>query len=241
MAKPPVDVAPVLAALKRAGTAKNRDGLARYGITATNAYGVPVGTIQKLAKGYGKNHALAIALWESGVYEARMMAAFVDEPERVTLAQMNRWCTEFDNWAICDTITFHLFDRTPHALDRIEAWHTRREEFVKRAAFALLAAVALHDKALTNTQILRTLAWCEAASTDERHLVKKGVSWALRVIGVRNRELHVATLALGTRLAASADATARWIGKDVVRDLQRPVVAKKLAKLTSSVSAPRRA
>jgi 3-methyladenine DNA glycosylase AlkD len=234
MAKSTADVATVLAALERAGTAKQRDSMARYGIVAPNAYGVSVATIQKLAKGYGKNHALAAALWASGVYEARMMASFVDEPERVTVAQMNRWCAEFDNWAVCDTITFHLFDRTPHALGRIEAWHTRREEYVKRAAFALLAAVALHDKALTSAQLVRTLAWCEAASTDERHLVKKGVSWALRVIGVRNRELHAATLALGTRLAASTDPTARWIGKDVVRDLQRPVVARKLAKLATA-------
>jgi 3-methyladenine DNA glycosylase AlkD len=221
-------VATVLKSLKRAGSVKYRDGLARYGIAAPNAYGVPMGAIQKLAKATGRDHDLAIALWDTGIYEARLMAAFVGEPARVTVAEMNRWCADFDNWAVCDTLTFHLYDRTPHAFGRIKAWHKRREEFVKRAAFALLAAVALHDKKLSNDKLLSSLPWCEAAASDPRNFVKKGVSWALRTIGVRNRELHVATIALATRLAA--DPASRWVGNDVLRDLQRPIVAKKLAK-----------
>jgi 3-methyladenine DNA glycosylase AlkD len=221
-------VATVLKSLKRAGSVKYRDGLARYGIAAPNAYGVPMGAIQKLAKTTGRDHDLAIALWDTGIYEARLMAAFVGEPARVTVAEMNAWCADFDNWAVCDTLTFHLYDRTPHAFGRIKAWHKRREEFVKRAAFALLAAVALHDKKLSNDKLLSALPWCEAGATDPRNFVKKGVSWALRTIGVRNRELHVATIALATRLAA--DPASRWVGNDVLRDLQRPIVAKKLAK-----------
>ena len=227
-ARTSVDAA--LAALKHAGRASVRDGLARYGIVATNAYGVSMGTIQQLAKAAGTDHELALALWDTGIYEARMMAAFVDEPARVTVAQMNRWCADFDNWAVCDTVTFHLFDRTPFAFARIDAWRTRREEMVKRAAFALLAAVALHDKAISDAELLRTLPWCEEAASDPRNFVKKGVSWALRTIGARNLELHTPTIEVASRLAASTDGTARWIGKDVLRDLQRPLVARKLAK-----------
>jgi len=224
------DVKQVLAALERAGTQKYRDGFARYGITTGNAYGVPMGKIQSLAKSIGKNHDLAVALWETGNYEARMMTAFVGEPAKLTIAQMNTWCAEFDNWAVCDTLAFHLFDRSPHALGRIAAWRTRKPEFVKRAAFALLAAVALHDKKLDTSKLLATLPWCEAAATDERNFVKKGVSWALRTMGTRNRELHTATIKLATKLAASTDAPSRWIGKDVLRDLQRAIVARRLAK-----------
>lgn len=226
------NVTTVLASLKRAGSAKYRDGLARYGIAAPNAYGVSMGAIQQLAKATGRSHDLALALWDTGIYEARLMTSFVDEPARVTVAQMNRWCADFDNWAVCDTLAFHLFDRTPHAFGRIEAWHTRREEFVKRAAFALLAAIVLHDKSITNAKLLSALPWCEAAATDARNFVKKGVSWALRTIGMRNRELHDATIALATRLAAATDPPSRWIGHDVLRDLQRPVVARRLAKGT---------
>lgn len=224
------DTASVLASLKRAGTAKHRDGLARFGIVAANAFGVPMGAIQRLAKQTGRNHELAVALWDTEIYEARLLAAFVGEPARVTVAQMNRWCGDFDNWAVCDTVTFHLFDRTPHAFGRIEAWRDRREEFARRAAFALLAAVALHDKTVANAALLRTLPWCEAAATDARNFVKKGVSWALRTIGARNHELHAATISLARKLAASADAPSRWIGKDVLRDLERAVVARRLAK-----------
>jgi len=226
-----VTVEAALAALKRAGTKKHADGHARYGIVAAKAFGVRMGEIQKLAKGYGKSHALAAKLWASGWYEARMMAAYVDEPERVTAAQMDRWCADFADWSVCDTLCFALFDRTPHAFAKIEQWHLRKEELVKRAAFALLAGVALHDKRELDTELLRTLSFCEAAAADGRNFVKKSVSWALRTIGVRNQKLHHATIAVATRLASSP--ASRWVGKDVLRDLQRPLVANKLAKMSA--------
>jgi 3-methyladenine DNA glycosylase AlkD len=227
--KPTATAGEVLAALKRAGSAKVRDGYGRYGIEARKAFGIPMGSIQKLAKQYGKSHALAAALWKSGWYEARMMAAYVDEPALVTPAQMDAWCEAFDNWAVCDTITFSLFDRTPFAFDKIHAWAIRDEEFVKRGAFALLAAVALHDKSPIEDKLAKALPLCKAAATDPRNFVKKGVSWALRTIGMRDRALHTKAIALAEQLAARTDATARWIGKDVLRDLQRPLVAKRLA------------
>ncbi|MBA3456415.1 MAG: DNA alkylation repair protein [Deltaproteobacteria bacterium] len=235
----------VLAALKRAGTVKHRDGHARYGIVAPKAFGVKMGEIQKLAKSYGKNHELAGKLWASGWYEARMMAAYVEEAERVTPAQMDRWCAGFADWSVCDTVCFAVFDRTPHAFAKIEQWHTRPEELVKRAAFALLASVALHDKRDIDDELVRCLPFCATAASDQRNFVKKGVSWALRTVGVRNAALHAKVIALATRLAASVDSPPRWIGKDVLRDLERPLVAKKLAKIsarqTSSRPAPRTA
>ena len=136
-------VAESLAWLERRGTKRNRDAMLRYGIIAPKAFGVSVGDIKQLSKRLGSDHELALALWDTGWYEARMLAPFVDEPEKVTAAQMNQWARDFDNWAVCDHACFHLFDRTPHAWRKIEQWSVRREEFVKRAAFALLASVAL--------------------------------------------------------------------------------------------------
>ena len=135
-----------LAALGKLSTKRDRDNLKRFGITAGKAYGVSMANVQVLAKRLGRNHELAAALWATGWYEARLLTSFVDEPERVTPAQMDRWCRDFDNWGICDTICFHLFDRTPHAWTKVAQWHDKRAEFVKRAAFALLASLALHDK-----------------------------------------------------------------------------------------------
>jgi 3-methyladenine DNA glycosylase AlkD len=150
-----------------------------------------------------------------------MLTSFVDEPARVTPAQMDRWCRDFDNWGICDTVCFHLFDRTPYAFDKVVLWSTRRDEFVKRAAFALLASVALHDKRADDSRFVRCLPLIEAAATDERNFVKKGVSWALRAVGRRNAALNVAAVAAARRLSASPEAAAQWVGKDALRELTR--------------------
>jgi 3-methyladenine DNA glycosylase AlkD len=225
------EVVAAVASLKRLATRSTRDGMARYGIPSDNAFGVPMGAMQKLARGLrsadgARNHRLAAGLWETGWYEARTTAAFVDEPAHVTPGQMDRWCRDFDSWALCDTVCFHLFDRTPHAFRKVDDWSGRRDEFVRRAAFALLACVALHDKAAPDEPFARRLPLVEAAATDERNFVKKAVSWALRSVGRRNADLHAAALAMSKRLSASANVVARWVGKDALRDLSRSAVTR---------------
>src|SRR4051812_3876307 len=140
-------VGEIVRRLERKGTAKNRDGMARYGIVSVHrVHGVSVGDLRSLAKRYGRDHALARDLWATPHYETRMLAAFVDDPAQVTAAQMDRWARDFDNWAICDTVCFHLFDKAAPRWAKIEQWSAKKAEFVKRAAFALLASIALHDK-----------------------------------------------------------------------------------------------
>jgi 3-methyladenine DNA glycosylase AlkD len=219
----------VLAWLERRGSKRNRDGMARYGIVAPKVFGVSVGDLRKKGKELGRRHDQAVALWKTGWYEARMLAAFVGEPDRLTAAQMDRWCRDFDNWAICDHLCFHLFDRTPHAYSKVAQWAKRREEFVRRAAFALAASLALHDKNAPDRSFEKMLPLIERAATDDRNFVKKGVSWALRGIGARNSALHAASVTLARRLAASDDPSSRWIGKDAIRDLTRPAVVKRAA------------
>ena len=208
-------------ALKKLSTRKDFDNLQRFGITAAKAIGVSMANIQRVAKPLGRSHALADALWKTGWYEARMLASLVDEPEKVTPAQMDRWCRDFDNWGICDTVCFKLFDQSPHAFAKVTKWSASDDEFVKRGAFALLASVALHDRSSPDALFLKTLPLVERAATDERNFVKKGVSWALRALGHRNPKLHQAALKLATKLAASPDVTTRWIGRDAVKDLKR--------------------
>lgn len=221
-------VAETLRWLEKKGTKANRDGMARYGIVAKKAFGVSMGTMKTLAKKLGRDHDLALALWETGWYEARILTSFVDEPKRVTASQMDRWARDFDNWAICDSLCFHLFDKTPHAWSRIEQWSTRKDEFVKRASFALLAAVALHDKKASDQPFIESLELIRKAASDERNFVKKGVSWALRSVGHRSPATHAAAIETGQRLAASANPTERWIGKDALRDLTRPLVVNRI-------------
>ena len=209
----------ILKALARKGSKRNRDGMARYAIVAKKVFGVSVGDIRQIGKQAGRNHALALALWKTGWFEARMLSAFVDEPARVTPAQMDRQARQFDNWAICDALCFHLYDRTPHAWRAIDRWSRRKEEFVRRAAFALLASVALHDKAAPDAQFLKRLRLIERAKDDNRNFVKKGVSWALRGIGKRNANLRRAAIQTARKLARSESSSARWIGKDALREL----------------------
>ena len=208
-----------LTLLKRHATRATLKGMARYALPTDRAYGVSVANIQVVAKRLGRSHDLALGLWETGVFEARMLTAFVDEVDRVTSAQMDRWCAEFDNWGIVDTLCFKLWDQTPHAWDKVNKWAKRRDEFGKRAAFAMLWSLALHDKKAADGRFVHGLALIEEAARDDRNFVKKAVAMALRAVGHR-RSLKAGAADVARRLAGSTDASSRWVGKDALRKLR---------------------
>jgi 3-methyladenine DNA glycosylase AlkD len=216
--------------LERRGTRRAVEGMARYGIVAERAFGVPMRTLLTLSKRLGKDHALSLALWESGWYEARLLAALVGDPRRVTRRQMNAWAAGFENWADCDTVCFHLFDRTPLAWEKARQWSASPREFVKRGAFALMACLALHDKAAPDENFLGFLPLIEKGARDDRNFVKKSVSWALRSIGRRKLALNAAALAAAKRLAQSQEPACRWVGKDALRELASTKVRAALAR-----------
>jgi 3-methyladenine DNA glycosylase AlkD len=226
----PTDCDAIVTRLKKLGSQKGLDSMARFAIVTDNAFGISVEQIRKVAKEIGRDHALAQELWDTGWYEARMLAAFVDDPAEVTPKQMNAWVADFDNWAICDTVCFHLFDKTPHAWKKILPWSKLKPEFAKRSAFATLWGLSVHDKSATDEQFVSALEIIEHSATDERNFVKKAVNMALRAIGKRNAGLHSAALAVAERLAASDDPTSRWNGKDTLRELRSASVARRLAK-----------
>ena len=225
----PGDVEYALAWLKKRGTKRNREGMARYGIVAKKVFGVSMGTMQSLAKKLGKSHELSRALWKTGWYEARMLASMVGEPDKVTPAEMERWARAFENWAVCDTMTFKLWDRTPHAWAKVNEWSTRDEEFVKRAAFALLASLTVHDKKAPDENYLKGLELIEREAADGRNFVRKAVNWALRSIGKRNPALNKEAVSVASRMAESDNAAERWVGKDALRELTSPAVQERLA------------
>ena len=209
----------VVAWLKAHASRATREGMARYAIPSERAFGVAVKDLKALGKVLGRNQALALALWKTGWYEARMLTAFVADPAKLTAPQMERWCAEFDSWALCDHLSFNLFDRTPHAWKKVGPWSRKRGEFQKRTAFALLWSLALHDKQAADERFIEGLARIENAAGDERNFVKKAVNMALRAIGRRSRPLHAAAVAVATRLAESPLPAARWNGKDALREL----------------------
>jgi 3-methyladenine DNA glycosylase AlkD len=216
--------------LRQRGSKRNVEGMARYAITSPKAFGVSAVPMRALAKKCGRDHALALKLWDSKWHEARIVASLVDEPDRVTPAQMDRWAGAFDNWAVCDSVCFHLFDRTPHAWAKARQWSRHDKEFVKRAGFTLIAGLAVHDKQRGDRRFLAFLPIIERHADDERNFVKKAINWALRQIGKRNPSLNAAAVTVATRLSKRESAAARWVGKDALRELTSPAVQARLVR-----------
>lgn len=214
-----VGASEALAALKKLSSPKVREGMTRYGLPNDKALGVSVGDIQKLGKKLGRSQPLAEALWKTDIYEARLLAAFVGEPEKLTPKLMDAWCRDFDNWGVVDTVCFKLFDQSPHGWSRVEKWAKLKGEQQKRAGFVMLACLAAHSEDIPDEQFRGYLPLLEWGATDERNFVKKGVSWALRMVGRQSPAMLKECIALAKKLAASEDATQRWVGKEALRDL----------------------
>lgn len=211
--------ASVLAQLHRLADPKNVAGMARFGIVGKNLLGISMVQLRALAKQSGRDQALAEALWSSGLFEARILAGLVAEPAKVTRRQANAWAKDFENWADCDSLCLHLFRKTPFAHELAVDWSHRREELVKRAAFTMMATLAVHDKAADDDVFRAYLLRVRAESNDERHNVKKGVNWALRQIGKRNRALNRDAIRMATVIRKQDSRAARWIAGDALREL----------------------
>lgn len=202
--------------------------MARYGINTSAAYGVSLPKLRQLAKELGRDHGLAGELWAAGVHEARMLACFIDDPRLVDDDQLERWVSGFDSWDLCDQCVSSLFDRTALAYEKAFAWSKRPEEFVKRAGFAMMAALAVHDKTAADDRLAEFLPVIKREAFDERNFVKKAVNWALRQIGKRNLNLNRAAIAAAEEIQRLESPTARWIAADALRELNGEAVQERL-------------
>jgi 3-methyladenine DNA glycosylase AlkD len=213
-----VTVEDILSELRQSGEPQRVEALKRVG-SASPALGVGLPTLRSLAKRIGRDHELALALWKTAVREARILASLIDERERVTENQMDRWAETFDSWEICDQCCQNLFAHTDFALAKAVDWAQRPEEFVKRAAFVLVAVRAVHDKRADDQTFADLLPTLIAAADDERLYVRKGASWAFRQIGKRSERLRTRVLDTVTPCIDSDDRGARWVARDVSREL----------------------
>lgn len=198
---------------------ENVQGMARYGIRPANPLGISMPELRALAKQIGKNHELALQLWASGIHEARILACLVELPAAVTEAQMEDWVKDFDSWDVCDQCCGNLFDRTALAYQKAAEWSAREEEFVKRAGFALIAWLALHDKKAGDAPFLEFLPLIRRESVDPRNFVKKAVNWALRHIGKRNLRLNRAAIQTAREILEIEAKSAKWIAADALKEL----------------------
>lgn len=216
-----MQAAEILTKLKAQGNAENVKGMAKFGINSTGTLGVSMPFIRSLGKEVGVNHDLALALWDSKIHEARILAGLVDDPSLVSRDQMEKWAKEFDSWDVCDQCCINLFDKTNYAYLKAVEWAGRKEEFVKRAGFALMAVLAVHDKEAPDASFRNFLPIIARESLDCRNYVKKAVSWALRSIGKRNDYLGKEALATAKEISCFDSASARWIASDALRELEK--------------------
>jgi 3-methyladenine DNA glycosylase AlkD len=209
----------LLATLRSRANPANVAGMARYGINTLGTLGVPMPILRGLAKEAGKNHALARDLWKSGIHEARILATLVEEPDRVTPRQMDRWAADFDSWDVCDQACHNLFRYTPCAFEKAAEWVRAKPEFVRRAGFSLIAGLAVKAKTASDAQFEAFLPLIAEAACDDRNMVKKAVNWALRQIGKRTPRLRRRAIAVAQAIHKQGSQSARWIAGDALREL----------------------
>ncbi len=213
--------------IKKLRTLSDKKYLASYkkfGINTREALGVSVPEIRKLDKDIGKNHALALELWKSKIHEAKILAALIDNPEKVSEKQMESWVKDFDSWDVCDAVCMNLFDKTRFAEKKIFQWSKRKEEYVRRAAFVLIASLAVHDKKAPDSEFEKFFPLIKSAAADERNFVKKAVNWALRQMGKRNENLRKSALKAAEEILKNDSKSARWIALDAIRELKKKII-----------------
>jgi 3-methyladenine DNA glycosylase AlkD len=225
----------LLKKLESLGDANAVEGMARYGIISEKAYGISTPVLRHIAKEIGKNHGLARKLWLTGVLDARALAALIEDPAMVTEEQMERWVKDFDNWAVCDACCGNVFDKTPFAWKKAREWSRHKEEFVKRAAFSLMAALAVHDKKADDRELLPFLMIIKREANDDRNFVRKAVNWALRQIGKRSPALNRKAIQTAEEIKRMDSRSAKWIASDALRELTSDAVQRRLRRRKPSI------
>jgi 3-methyladenine DNA glycosylase AlkD len=218
----------ILQKLNSLSNPENVKGMARYGINPQNNLGISIYVLRPFAKEIGTNHTLASQLWDSGIHDARLLAVFIEDSKQVTGEQMDRWAQTFDSWDVCDQACTSLFDRTEYAWKKVFEWAQRNEEFVRRAAFSLVAGLAVHDKNAADQEFETIFPLIKQHSVDERNYVKKAVNWALRNIGKRNIRLNKKAIQLAEEILAMNSRSAKWIAHDALRELRSEKIQQKL-------------
>lgn len=216
--------------LKKLKNSKSVEGMTRFGINPESALGISMPILRQKGKEIGRNHDLALELWESGIHEVRILSSIIDEPEKVTKSQMNTWVKDFNSWDLCDQCCMNLFGKTKYATEFPFIWAEKKSEFIKRAGFVMMAVNAVHNKEQSDKDIKEYFPLIIKHSSDERNFVKKSVNWALRQIGKRNLNLNKEAIIVCKQLMAEDSSVANWIASDALRELSSDKIISRLQK-----------
>jgi 3-methyladenine DNA glycosylase AlkD len=223
----------IVAQLRQMESPKDRAGMARFGIKTDKAFGISLYVLRDMAKEIGTDHGLALALWDTGIHEAQLLAGIVDDPALVTEEQLDRWVAGFDSWDVCDQCCSNLFDKTPFAYKKAFEWADDEREFVRRSGFVMMAALSVHDKKSGDASFEQFYPVMKKYATDDRNFVRKAVNWALRNIGKRNMTLNESAIRTAREIQSIDSKAARWIAADALRELQSDKVRQRLMKKAS--------
>lgn len=215
-------LADTMAILRSLGRADQLVGMARFGLSGKGRLGVSMPDLRRLARTIGKHHQLAEHLWETGIPDAMILAALIGEPESLRSDQMDRWVAHIESWDVCDQVCSNLFDRSPLAWQKVRRWSVRKEEFVKRAGYVLIACLAVHDKTAADDRFIAFLPLIRKGAADDRNFVRKAVCWALRQIGKRNESLRKSAIQEANALRKSTESPARRTASETLRELEDP-------------------
>jgi len=210
----------IIKRLKSLHNKKNVEGMRRFGIKSKNMLGISMPVIRRMAAETGKNHGVALELWDSGIHEAMILASLIADPELMNDDVLEKWVNEIDSWGICDQACLNLFRKIPSAHDMAAEWAVREEEYVRRAGFSLMAVLAVHDRDSSDSSFKKFFPLILNASSDERNFVKKAVNWALRQIGKRNHRLNREAIKLAEKISRMDSRSAKWIAADALRELK---------------------
>jgi 3-methyladenine DNA glycosylase AlkD len=218
----------IMAWMEGKSNEKDKAGMARFGINTEKAYGISVADLRKLASSIPKSHPLAMELWDSGMHEAMILSSMLDEADKVSQEQMERQALKFNSWDVCDQVCMNLFCETPFARKKAQEWSKRREEFVKRAGFALMACLATKESGAMDLAFVNFLDAIKRESGDERNYVRKAINWALRQIGKRNAKLNRMAIKAAKGIAKMGSKSSKWVAKDALKELESPAVKRRL-------------
>lgn len=224
----------VISYIKKNRNEKNIAGMARFGIVTENCYGLSMPKMRELGKKIGTDHKLALALYKTGIHEAKIIAGLIDDPAQVTEAQMEEWSKGFDSWDVTDQVTTILFDQTKFSWRKAAEWAKRKPEYEKRAGFTIMAGLAVHDRITPDEEFEKFYACIEKGAEDERNFVKKAVNWALRNIGKRSTGLNSSAIKLSEKLVKSGSKSARWVGADALRELKGETAKRRIRAATKA-------
>lgn len=216
-----MNVTEVIEQLKQHADASRLKGMSRYGIDVSSALGLTMPEIRQLAKDIKNDHALALELWDTGIRECQILASLIDDRKQVSKQQMDNWVADFNSWEVCDQVCGNLFVRTPYAIEKALEYSLSEKEFIKRAGFVLMAEMQVHNKKVSNKELMRFFPIIEREAWDDRNFVKKGVNWALRQIGKRNKDLRIIAIECAKRIARQESKAAKWIAKDALNEFDK--------------------